>query len=144
MKLALYAILEKKQHLNCYECSMTLNTKDTKKTGCRKYAVVLLTMIHETCIICLLYQQSVTNIVLGPRPGSPLFGSIKHPFQGSSFFFVNKHAYQNNPGAIPPPGILLSQRSSIFHLFKLLSPYDPFFSNPYIYDCERLNLFSLL
>ena len=38
------------------------------------------------CIICPLYQQSVTNIVPAPRPGSPLFGSIKDPFQGFSFF----------------------------------------------------------
>ena len=38
------------------------------------------------CIICPLYQQSVTNIVPGPRPGSPLFGSIKDPFQGFPFF----------------------------------------------------------
>ena len=71
----------------CYECSMTLNTKDTKKTGCRKYAgLVDNDTWNVCCIICPFYQQSVTNIVQGPRPGTPLFGSIKHYFQGFSFF----------------------------------------------------------
>ena len=93
------------------------------------------------CILCPLYQQSVTNIVPGPRV-SPLRVN-KGPFSRLVLLFVNKHAYQNNPEAIPPPGILLSQRSSIFHLFKLLSPCDPFFSNPYIYDCERLNRYYI-
>ena len=44
----------------CYECSMTLNTKDTKKTGCRKYAVVLLTMIHETFVA--LYAPYINKV----------------------------------------------------------------------------------
>ena len=77
-------------------------------------------------------------------PGTPLFGSIKHPgFSRLSLLFVNKHVHQNNPGVIPSGDPILTGRSIIFHLFKLLSPYDPLFSNPYtcIYDCEILNRF---
>ena len=91
------------------------------------------------CIIYPLYQQSVTNIVPGPRPRTPLFWSIKHPFFKAFPSFCEQACVpKQSRSDPPPPGILLSQRSSIFHLFKLLSPYDPFFSGPYIYDCERL------
>ena len=97
---------------------------------------------HDTwnlcCIICPLYQQSVTNIVPGPRPGTPLFGSIKHPFQGFSFFLWTSMRTKTIQERFPLRRSYSTKGPAFFHLFKLLSPYDPFFSNPYIYDCESL------
>ena len=99
------------------------------------------------CIICPLYQQSVTNIVPGPRPGSPLFWANKGPFSRHFLLFVNKLRTKTIQKWFPLRGSYSPKGPAFFHLFKLLSPYDPFFSNPYIYDCERLNryyIFSLL